>query len=194
MEAFASFFRSLKKNAQSKYYALIPEILNILPPIKESGDGEMLTKALVALIDLAEVAPKMFKPLFNSVVQFSVSVIQDKELDDTPRQNALELMATFADCAPQMCRKDPSFTNDMVTQCLSLMTDVGIDDDDATEWNESEDVCASVAGLVVKLTPRSLTRMRATQTTLLVSNVWTVLQTSLAAQPSSLPPSTGCHG
>jgi hypothetical protein len=194
MEAFASFFRSLKKNAQSKYYALIPEILNILPPIKESGDGEMLTKALVALIDLAEVAPKMFKPLFNSVVQFSVSVIQDKELDDTPRQNALELMATFADCAPQMCRKDPSFTNDMVTQCLSLMTDVGIDDDDATEWNESEDVSASVAGLVVKLTPRSLTRMRATQTTLLVSNVWTVLQTSLAAQPSSLPPSTGCHG
>jgi hypothetical protein len=82
----------------------------------------------------------------------------------------------------------------MVTQCLSLMTDVGIDDDDATEWNESEDVSASVAGLVVKLTPRSLTRMRATQTTLLVSNVWTVLQTSLAAQPSSLPPSTGCHG
>ncbi|KAF2443953.1 importin subunit beta-3 [Karstenula rhodostoma CBS 690.94] len=140
MEAFASFFRSIKKNAQSKYYTLIPEILNILPPIKESGDGEMLTKALVSLIDLAEVAPKMFKPLFNSLVQFSVSVIQDKELDDTPRQNALELMATFADCSPQMCRKDPNFTNDMVTQCLSLMTDVGIDDDDATEWNESEDL------------------------------------------------------
>lgn len=140
MEAFASFFRSIKKAAQSKYYILIPEILNILPPIKESGDGEMLTKALVSLIELAEVAPKMFKPLFNSLVQFSVSVIQDKELDDTPRQNALELMATFADCSPQMCRKDPNFTNDMVTQCLSLMTDVGIDDDDAAEWNESEDV------------------------------------------------------
>lgn len=152
MEAFASFFRSIKKNAQSKYYTLIPEILNILPPIKESGDGDMLTKALVSLIDLAEVAPKMFKPLFNSLVQFSVSVIQDKELDDTPRQNALELMATFADCSPQMCRKDPNFTNDMVTQCLSLMTDVGIDDDDATEWNESEDVSTSSAGLAAKLT------------------------------------------
>jgi hypothetical protein len=194
MEAFASFFRSIKKNAQSKYFALIPEILNILPPIKESGDGEMLTKALVSLIDLAEVAPKMFKPLFNSVVQFSVSVIQDKELDDTPRQNALELMATFADCAPQMCRKDPSFTNDMVTQCLSLMTDVGIDDDDATEWNESEDVSTFVAGFTAKLTPQSLTRTKATRTTLPVSNVWTVLQISLAAQLSSLLPSTGCPG
>jgi hypothetical protein len=140
VEAFASFFRSITKRTQPKYYSLIPEILNILPPIKASQDGDLLTKALVSLIDLAEVAPKMFKPLFNSVVQFSISVIQDKDLGDTPRQNALELMATFADNAPVMCKKDANFTNDMVTQCLSLMTDVGVDDDDAEEWNESEDV------------------------------------------------------
>lgn len=84
----------------------------------------------------------MFKPLFNSLVQFSISVIQDKELDETPRQNALELMATFADVAPQMCKKDPNYTTDMVTQCLSLMTDVGIDDEDAEEWNSNEDLDA----------------------------------------------------
>ncbi|KAF2869193.1 armadillo-type protein [Massariosphaeria phaeospora] len=142
VEAFAAFFRSINKKAQPKYYALIPEILNILPPIKESQDAELLTKALISLIDLAEVAPKMFKPLFNSLVQFSVSVIQDKELGDTARQNALELMATFADCAAQMCKKDATYTNDMVTQCLSLMTDVGIEDDDAEEWNENEDLDA----------------------------------------------------
>jgi hypothetical protein len=140
VEAFASFFRSITKKAQSKYYTLIPEILNILPPIKDSGDAELLTKALISLIDLAEVAPKMFKPLFNSLVQFSISVIQEKELGETARQNALELMATFADNAPLMCRKDANFTNDMVTQCLSLMTDVGADDDDAEEWNVSEDL------------------------------------------------------
>ena len=140
VEAFASFFRSITKKAQSKYYSLIGEILNILPPIKDSGDAELLSKALVSLIDLAEVAPKMFKPLFNSLVQFSISVIQDKDLGETARQNALELMATFADNAPLMCKKDANFTNDMVTQCLSLMTDVGADDDDAEEWNVSEDL------------------------------------------------------
>jgi len=143
VEAYASFFRSITKKAQPKYYQLIPEILNILPPIKDSQDGDLLTKALISLIDLAEVAPKMFKPLFNSLVQFSVSVIQDKDLAETPRQNALELMATFADVAPVMCKKDPTYTNDMVTQCLSLMTDVGMDDDDAEEWNASEDVSCS---------------------------------------------------
>lgn len=140
MEAFAAFFRTINRKAQIKYYALLPEVLNILPPIKESQDSEQLTKALIALIDLAEIAPKMFKPLFSNMVAFSISVIQDKELSDTARQNALELMATFADYAPQMCRKDPSYTNDMITQCLSLMTDIGEDDDDAAEWNASDDV------------------------------------------------------
>ncbi|KAF2459467.1 armadillo-type protein [Lineolata rhizophorae] len=139
VEAFASFFRSLNKKAQQKYYALLPDILNILPPIKDSGDTDQLANALVALIELAEVAPKMFKPLFNNLVKFSVTVIQDTSLGDTARQNALELMATFADYSPQMCRKDPTYTGDMVTQCLSLMTDVGMDDDDAEEWNAYED-------------------------------------------------------
>ncbi|KZL75448.1 importin subunit beta-3, partial [Colletotrichum tofieldiae] len=140
MEAFAAFFRSLGKKVQPKYYPLIPDVLNILPPIKDSHDSEDLSSALVALIDMAETAPKMFKPLFHNLVQFSVSVIQDKELDNLCRQNALELMATFADYAPSLCRKDATYTNDMITQCLSLMTDLGEDDDDAAEWLASDDL------------------------------------------------------
>ncbi|KAF4453727.1 putative beta karyopherin [Fusarium austroafricanum] len=139
MEAFASFFRTISKKEQAKYYALIPDVLNILPPIKDSQDSDDLSKALLALIDLAESAPKMFKPLFSNLVQFSISVVQDKELENICRQNALELMATFADYAPSVCRKDPSYTNDMITQCLSLMTDLGEDDDDASEWMASDD-------------------------------------------------------
>lgn len=140
MEAFAAFFRCLNKRNQTKYFALLPEVLNILPPIKDSHESIDLSKALVALIDLAETSPKMFKTLFHNLVQFSISVIQDKELTDLCRQNALELMATFADYAPSMCKKDPSYVNDMITQCLSLMTDLGEDDDDAAEWLDSDDV------------------------------------------------------
>ncbi|KAF2666647.1 ARM repeat-containing protein [Microthyrium microscopicum] len=140
LQAFASFFGSLGRKAQTKYYNLVADILNVLPPLKEAGDSEELTKALTALIELAESAPKMFKGYFNSLVSFSVTVIQDKELSDICRQNALELMATFADSNPSMCRTDPSYTNEMVTQCLSLMTDVGIDDDDASEWASTEDL------------------------------------------------------
>ena len=140
MEAFASFFRSIQKKSQKKYFSSIPDILNILPPLKEAGDSDSLTKALIALIELAEVCPAMFKNLFRSLVVFSITVIQDKELGDQPRQNALELMATFADYNPAMCKKDETYTSDMVTQCLSLMTDIGMDDEDASAWNASEDV------------------------------------------------------
>ena len=140
IEAFAAFFNSIHKKQQPKYYPLIPEVLNVLPPLKEANDQDDLSKAFVSLIELAEAAPKMFKPLFPNLRQFSISVIQDKEMDDQVRQNALELMATFAEFAPNMCKKDASFASDMVTQCLSLMTDIGIDDDDAAEWNAQEDL------------------------------------------------------
>ncbi|KAK4228199.1 putative importin beta-3 subunit [Podospora fimiseda] len=140
MEAFASFFRNLSKKNQNKFHGLLPEVLNILPPIKESQDSEDLSKALVALIDLAESSPRMFKQVFNTLVQFCISVVQDKELSDLCRQNALELMATFADYAPSMCKKDRNYTSDMITQCLSLMTDLGEDDDDAAEWLAADDL------------------------------------------------------
>lgn len=148
MDAFAAFFEITPKKAQVKYHGLIPDILNILPPIKDSQDSDDLSKALLALVGLAGVSPKMFKSMFNNLVQFSISVVQDKELDDVCRQNALELMATFADYAPSMCRKDPSYTNDMITQCLSLMTDLGEDDDDAAEWLSLDDVSRLLLGSI----------------------------------------------
>jgi importin-5 len=157
MEAFAAFFRSLPRKGQPRFFELLPDVLNILPPIKDSHDSDDLSKALVALIDLAETSPKMFKPLFHNLVMFSVGVIQDKDLTDLCRQNALELMATFADYAPSMCRKDSSYTLDMITQCLSLMTDLGEDDDDAEEWLASEDVSpfpqSSVQGFLLTRLP-----------------------------------------
>ena len=138
--AFSSFFQSLTKKSQPKYYNLIPDILNTLVPLKEGGDSELLTKALMAIIELAEVASKMFKGVFSQLAGLCISMVQDKDLDDQARQNALELMATFADHNPNMCKKEPSYTENMVTQCLSLMTDVGINDDDAEEWNAQEDM------------------------------------------------------
>ena len=140
MTAFSAFFQSLSKKSQPKYYGLIPDILNTLIPLKEAGDSDHLTKALMAIIELAEVASKMFKSVFPTLVTVCMQMIQDKDLDDQARQNALELMATFADYNPKMCKSDKNYINDMVTQCLSLMTDVGLDDEDAEDWNAQEDV------------------------------------------------------
>jgi importin-5 len=172
LEAFASFFHSITKKAQTKYFNLLPDILNIIPPLKDSGDADHLQNAFVALTDLAEAAPRMFKPLFSNLVKFSIGVIQEKDLGDQTRQQALELMGTFADCAPNMCKKDPSYVQDMVTQCLSLMTDVGIDDDDASEWNAAEDVSQLSYDSCDPLISSSLKWRRATSITLQANNAW----------------------
>lgn len=150
MEAFAAFFRSIRKAAQKSFFGLLPNIMNILMPLKEQQNSDTLSKALMALIDLAEISPSMFKSMFNDVVKYGISFVQDKELGDQTRQNALEFLATFADTAPQMCRKDPIYTTEMVTQCLSLMTDIGADDEDASEWNETDDVSFSNIYLIWK--------------------------------------------
>ncbi|KAK3677451.1 importin subunit beta-3 [Recurvomyces mirabilis] len=139
MAAFSAFFVSLQKKSQQKYYALIPDVLNTVLPLKESQDSDQLSKALITVIELAEAASKMFKNVFSDLVTLCISIIQDKELEDQARQNALELMATFADYNPTMCKKEPKYTTEMVTQCLSLMTDVGAEDDDASEWNGQDD-------------------------------------------------------
>lgn len=139
----------------------------------------------MALIDLAEVAPKMFKPLFRNLVEFSISVIQDKELSDQARQNALELMATFSDYAPTMCKKDSSYTSDMITQCLSLMTDIGADDDDAAEWNASDDVNSPLhlASLLLMLYRWSLKKV--IKTMLQASSAWIDWPTNLEVKSFS---------
>ncbi|KAK3384805.1 armadillo-type protein [Podospora didyma] len=140
VEAFAAFFRSLNKKSQTKYHPLIDDILNILPPIKDAQASDNLSRGIMSLIELAEISPRMFKARFSTLVGFSISVIQDTGLDDLCRQNALELMSTFADYAPSMCKKDPNYTVSMITQCLSLMTDLGEDDDNAEEWLANDDL------------------------------------------------------
>ncbi|KAF2723421.1 ARM repeat-containing protein [Polychaeton citri CBS 116435] len=140
MGAFSAFFASLTKKSQQKYYVLIADLLKTLVPLREAGEDDLLSKALTCVIELAEVASKMFKPVFHDLTNLCIEIIKDKELDNQPRQNALELMATFADYNPAMCKKEPEYTANMVTQCLSLMTDVGEDDDNADDWNAQEDL------------------------------------------------------
>ena len=152
IEAFSAFFRSVTRDVQKQFWSLLPEILNVLPVLKSQQDSDNLSKTLVALIDLADIAPLMFKSLFPQVVKFGISIVQDKDLSDTARQSALELLVTFADNAPNMCKKEPSYAREMVTQCLSLMTDIGADDDDAEEWNESDDVSVAQSQVVWQCT------------------------------------------
>ncbi|CCJ30144.1 unnamed protein product, partial [Pneumocystis jirovecii] len=121
--------------------SLLPLMLNILPPFLDSFDSDSLTSSLTSLIDLAEVYPKMFKPYFPTVVQFFIECLKNKNLDNSSRQSSLEFLVTFSEGAPIMCTKDENYAKSVVYECLSFMTEVGVEEgDDLNEWLETDDL------------------------------------------------------
>ena len=128
---------------------LLDPLLNVLVPILQERHSESLAEALTTLIGVAEMHPKMFKDAFSQLVQFAVSVIKEKSLDDGARQAALELLVTFAEGAPAQCRKDPQYSIATVEQSLSLMCDHEDDSDTLEVWRNTDDVFYAVSKLII---------------------------------------------
>lgn len=137
--AFVGFFQNLPKKLWSNVEGLLPSLLNSLPRFLDNNKESALASVLESLIDLVELAPKMFKSMFETIIQFCSVVAKNTELDSSARLSALELLTTFAEASPTMCKHQPQYLEQIVVITLSLMTEVCIDDDDAAEWNNSSD-------------------------------------------------------
>ncbi|OBA23195.1 ARM repeat-containing protein [Metschnikowia bicuspidata var. bicuspidata NRRL YB-4993] len=136
--AFVAFFRELPKSIWQAMAPLLPRLLNSLPMFLQSGETDALAEVLQSLIDLVELAPKMFKAMFATIVDFCLSLCKNGDLDAAPRLAALELLTTFAEVSPAMCKQTPSYTLSMVLINLSMLTEVSRDDDDAADWNNDD--------------------------------------------------------
>lgn len=143
LDAFASFFRALPKHSWKELQHLLPNLLNVLTPFKEENKGDQLASVFESVIELADMAPKMFQPHLGIILLFCVDVAQNKEIEDTARMSALELLSTLADEAPNMCKKEPEFSEKLIYSCLMMMTEVGEDDDDGAEWNNEDDLASA---------------------------------------------------
>ncbi len=138
--AFVAFFETLPKSSWPTLNPLLPSLLKGLPPLLNNGNDSSLASVLESLIELVELAPKMFKSMFSDLINFCISVAKNKELESAARLAALELLTTFSEYSPNMCKKEPLYLNSLVLQSLMMMTEVGEDDDDAAEWNNSDDI------------------------------------------------------
>lgn len=136
--AFVAFFQQLPKKEWATVQPLLPSLMNSLPRLLENGKDQALAALLESLIDLVDIAPKLFKDMFSTIIQFCSVVAKNKDLDSGARLSALELLTTFAESSPKMCKLTPEYTQEIVIITLSLMTEVCIDDDDAAEWNNAD--------------------------------------------------------
>ncbi|CAK9435939.1 uncharacterized protein LODBEIA_P05510 [Lodderomyces beijingensis] len=137
--AFVAFFRELPKSTWPSLSPLLPSLLNSLPRFLQNGQDIALTSVLEALVELVELAPKMFKNMFPTIIEFCAVVSKNKDLDSAARMSSLELLTTFSEVSPAMCKRTPSYTEEIVLITLSMLTEVCIDDDDAADWNNNDD-------------------------------------------------------
>lgn len=133
--AYVSFFRELPKAVWQRYTPLLPSLLNSLPKFLNNGQDLALANVLESLIDLVEIVPKMFKDMFPTIIEFCSSVSKNRDLDLSARLAALELLTTFAEVSPAMCKQSGIYAAAMVLIDLQLLTEVSQDDDEAAEWN-----------------------------------------------------------
>lgn len=137
--AFVGYFKQLPKAHWSKIGVLLPSLLNSLPKFLDDGKDDALASVFESLIELVELAPKLFKDMFDQLIQFASIVIKLTDLETPARTTALELLTVFSENSPQMCKSNPNYAQSMIVATLLMMTEVSIDDDEATDWRESDD-------------------------------------------------------
>ncbi|QLG72948.1 hypothetical protein HG535_0E00320 [Zygotorulaspora mrakii] len=137
--AFVGYFKQLSKSHWSKLGVLLPSLLNSLPKFLDDGKDEALAAVFESLIELVELAPKLFKDMFDQILQFIDILIKNKDLETPARTTALELLTVFSENSPLMCKSNQNYAQSVIADTLLMMTEVSIDDDEASGWRESDD-------------------------------------------------------
>ena len=147
--AVCEYFIPAEAAQRTKMSSLVDPMLNVLPPLLADKNSADLIEALTSLIEVATEHPKMFRHTFSHLVHFSISLMKEKEMDDDARQAALELLITFSEGAPVMCRKDQFYTISTVEQILSFMCDHDDSAEALEEWRNTDDVYLPLARLII---------------------------------------------
>ncbi|ORZ27705.1 importin subunit beta-3, partial [Lobosporangium transversale] len=133
----ASFMLDTDHNTRNALMPLMPFVLDTLNSLMTVKDEAGLVEGLGVVIELAENSPRLFRHVLMTMVPFMLLIIKNKSFGDQPRQSALELLLTIAECAPNLIRKSaPDFTVTLVPVILEMMKEL---DDDDQEWYATDD-------------------------------------------------------
>ncbi|ODV59540.1 ARM repeat-containing protein [Ascoidea rubescens DSM 1968] len=132
--AFVAYFEVLPKQSWQLLATLLPDLMNILPKLLNNGKDSSLSSVLESLILLIELAPKLFKDMFEKIIEFCSLITKNKNLEQNCRISSLELLTTFSEVSPQMCKSNSNYINSIIILSLSLMTELSPDDDEYSDW------------------------------------------------------------
>ncbi|KAG0255635.1 hypothetical protein BG011_004999 [Mortierella polycephala] len=134
-KAVVSFMLDTNHGTRSALAGLMPMMLETLNALMTAKDESSLLEGLVAMIELAEHSPRVFKYVTITLLPFMLGIIKKKELQDQIRTSALELLLTLAESTSNFIRKVPDFATTLVPVTLEMMTEL----EDDEEWYTADD-------------------------------------------------------
>lgn len=145
-KAFVAYFEKTPRQQWPAVAGLLPRLLDSLPQLLSAGNDQALSAILEPLIELVDLAPKIFRPMFPTLVAFCAAVAKNTQLDSDARLSALELLTCFSEAAPRMCLQEQTYAPALVETCLRLTTEVCEDDDDCAQWLHSGEAAEDDGG------------------------------------------------
>lgn len=160
--ATTNSFLQTERDEIPVFEPMVPNIVEIIHVCLNNNGEEDAREALIKLIELAEIAPKLIRPHLKPVCDAMFELAADMRVEEQTRHMSAELVVTLCEARPGMVRKEETILPRLVRLLLEMMQDVSENED----WNEGEeedieDVNVKVAGesldrLAIQLTGSSL--------------------------------------
>ncbi|KJE88836.1 hypothetical protein CAOG_00415 [Capsaspora owczarzaki ATCC 30864] len=138
VRAAVGFMLFLNREQRNGFTDLLPLMLSVTSRAMASGDDATAGDVIGCLIELAEHSPTSFRNCFAEVVNTLVAAAGNTaQLEDGTRHLCVELLVTFAERHPGMCRRFEGFAGVVVPVLLQMMVEYDESEQAAVAWAAS---------------------------------------------------------
>eukprot|EP00730_Choanoeca_flexa_P002879 TRINITY_DN11216_c0_g2_i1.p1 TRINITY_DN11216_c0_g2~~TRINITY_DN11216_c0_g2_i1.p1 ORF type:complete len:956 (+),score=326.75 TRINITY_DN11216_c0_g2_i1:88-2868(+) len=138
-KAAKAFVAIITKQHWSHYVKLIQLVIDLIKDCLMKNQEVEAVSALESLAEVAELEPKMLRPIVPEMVDILVSVCNEQEFETSCRKLSLEVLVLLCESAGSMMRKLEGLAERLLNVCLGFMMMVEFDDGWSQEDKPVED-------------------------------------------------------
>ncbi|KAJ3084297.1 hypothetical protein HK102_000705 [Quaeritorhiza haematococci] len=136
LKAIVFFLLAANQQSRNAMADLVPQMLNLLPPILATQNEDAVVDAFTYFIDLAGTYPKLFRGVLPQLVAFVAEIMKNTDLETGTKHTALELLLTLAEGAPSTVRKHSQLHSVVIPIAMEWMADL----EDEPSWYTTDDL------------------------------------------------------
>lgn len=141
INCFVSILQESDNDKLPMLQSIYPYFLDLMSSMIKKSQFQSLESVLNSMIELVELAPNIFIKTFDRILDICFTISKSKNIDSFIRMSALELLTSFAEAFPSLCKSNSLYIESILLITLSMLTEISINDENAIEWinNENDD-------------------------------------------------------